>query len=67
MAQYQYGVLARNQQEGQTEWVFTAPGGAKTTSQDFLLLINKLGNQGWNVVVAADLGGGPNTDLLLQR
>jgi hypothetical protein len=67
MKKFEYLILtAKPDSSLQTGVVWCAPDG-RVLGPNLPGILNELGRQGWEVVVAADLVFGPHTDILLKR
>lgn len=62
---FEYAIVARRPEREPPQWEWRGPG--EIASGGLLAILNQAGGEGWEVVAAGDLGGGPTCEILLKR
>ncbi|MDZ7995983.1 MAG: hypothetical protein RM022_017265 [Nostoc sp. EfeVER01] len=69
MERFEYNILVCQGQPGTLGGVnwFLASNLNQSLGFDSLMILNRLGNEGWEVVALGDIGFSPRPDIILKR
>lgn len=62
---FEYALVARISGSEAPRWEWKGPG--EIPEGGLLAILNRAGQDGWEVVAAGDLGGSPTCEILLKR
>ncbi len=66
MASFRYDILVRKTVKNRLIW-FLASDPSKNLGANVLVILNKMGEKGWEVVGSGDFGGDSHSEIILKH